>query len=137
MAGFLDALARFFSLPAVEPPTERGLTYEQVWGSGGDWAPIGTTAGVSVDAVSAMRSIAVQAAVRLLVNDIGSLPVDAFSSDAKGKRELGRPEWVVEPNPANRNETWEDHVKQVVYSTLTDGNAFTVDIGTNGIFELS
>jgi HK97 family phage portal protein len=66
----------------------------------------------------------VQAAIRLIVNDIGSLPVDAFRRQTQGRKELRRPTWVEEPNPLNPNVTWEDHVKQVVFGLLTDGNAF-------------
>ena len=125
MAGFLDALARFFSpAPGFEPPEDRSLTYSQVWGTGAEWSPVNAAAGVTVNSDTAFRSVAVQAAVRLLVNDIGSLPVDTFRSQAQGQKELRRPSWVIEPNPGNPNETWEDHIKQVVFSMLTDGNAF-------------
>lgn len=119
MAGFLDALRAFFSPPAT---VQRGLTAEQLWGTG--WVE-NSTAGVAVTTESALRSIAVQAAVRLLTNDIGSLPVDAFRSQEQGKKELRKPSWVVTPNPNNPNETWEDHVKQVVFAVLTDGNDFS------------
>lgn len=135
MAGFLDALRAFFTpAPGFEPYEpldevvfygERGLTFEQLFNTGADTAGWTSTAGERVDTTSALRNIAVQAAVRLLTNDIGSLPVDAFRSGEQGKRELSKPRWVVEPNPANPNATWEDHVKQTVFGMLTDGNAFT------------
>lgn len=117
---FLDALRAFFSPP---PSVQRSLTADQLFGS--SWEAHGSTAGVSVTTESALRNVAVQAAVRLLTNDIGSLPVDAFRSQEQGKKELRKPSWVITPNPNNPNETWEDHVKQVVYAALTDGNDFT------------
>lgn len=131
MAGFRDVLRTFFSPP---PTVQRGLTADRIFGSSGDeW--VSTTAGVAVTADAAMRHIAVQAAVRLLTNDIASLPVDAFRAikvpagdgdlAVAAKKELRRPSWVNEPVPNNPNVTWEDHVKAVVYSMLTDGNAFT------------
>ena len=120
MAGFLDALRAFFTPPVT---VQRGLTADQLFGS--SWEPHGSTAGVAVTTESALRNIAVQAALRLLTNDIGSLPVDAFRAQENGKKELRKPGWVVTPNPNNPNETWEDHVKQVVYAALTDGNDFT------------
>lgn len=130
----LDALARFFSpAPGFEPyiplgkvvQEDRSLSYAQVWGTGAEWSPVNAAAGVTVNSDTAFRSIAVQAAVRLLVNDIGSLPVDAFRKQDQGQKELTKPSWVDEPNPGNANETWEDHVKQVVYAMLTDGGSFT------------
>jgi len=117
LAGFLDALRAFLNPPAT---VQRGLVQEQLWNSGDIF---GSSTGKRVDTDSALKSIAVQAAVRLLVNDIGSLPIDAFR--ATGARQpLPRPSWMVAPIPTNPNVTWEDHVKQVVFSMLTDGNAF-------------
>lgn len=130
MAGFLDALRAFFNPPAT---VQRGLTQDQLWGSG--WSQMGAASGQTVTTDSALRHIAVQSAIRLLANDIASLPVDAFRSiqvpagdgnlTVAAKKELRRPSWVVDPIPNNPNATWEDHVKQVVFSMLTDGNAFT------------
>lgn len=127
MAGILDALRAFFNpAPGFEPSDERGLTFAQMFGTGADEAAwTSTTAGERVDSETAIRNIAVQSAIRLLVNDIGSLPVDAFRKKENGQQELSRPTWVIEPNPSNPNATWEDHVKQTVYGMLTDGNAFT------------
>lgn len=136
MAGFLDALRAFFNpAPGFEPGYEpldtvvmygeRGLNAEQLWGPSADeWRAVNTT-GERVDVETALRNIAVQAAVRLLVNDIGSLPVDAYRSQQDGKKELTKPGWVTTPNPSNPNATWEDYVKATVYGMLTDGNAFT------------
>ena len=132
MAGFRDALRAFFTPP---PSVQRGLTAQQLFGGSSDEWVSQNTSGVPVSADAAMRHIAVQAAVRLLTNDIASLPVDAFRAikvpagdgdlAVAAKKELRRPSWVLEPVPNNPNVTWEDHVKAVVYSMLTDGNAFT------------
>jgi HK97 family phage portal protein len=141
LAGFLDALRAFFTpAPAFAPgpddvpygrvwmtaDADRSLSFSQLFAAGYDPEDANTAAGEQIDAVSAMQSIAFQAGVRLLVNDIGSLPVDAYRSEPNGKRELRKPDIVAAPNPADPNLTWEDHVKQVVYSILTRGESITV-----------
>jgi HK97 family phage portal protein len=136
LAGFLDALRAFFSPPPGVPidrlgvvtfeGQERALTFAQLFNTAQDAAwTSDTAAGERVDIDTALRNIAVQAAIRLLVNDIGSLPIDAFRSNGDGKKELRRPGWVVEPNPMNPNVHWEDHCKATVFGMLSDGNAFT------------
>jgi HK97 family phage portal protein len=133
LAGFTDALRAFFNpAPGFEPfePIDeayriRSVTADDLWGAHADeWRSQSTTR-ERVDVQTALEVIAVQAAVRLLMNDIGSLPVDAYRSGEQGKKELRKPSWVVEPNPLNPNETWEDHVKATVFGVLSDGNAFT------------
>src|SRR5262245_26604012 len=89
----------------------RGLTPDDLWGpSVGAWRDFQSASGERVDAETAMRSIAVQAAIRLLVNDIGSLPVDAFRRQTEGRTQITPPIWVDDPNPLNPNATWEDHI---------------------------
>jgi HK97 family phage portal protein len=131
---FRDVLRTFFSpAPGVEPPYtpldqvvhERGLTSEDMWGPSADMWRDAVAAGERVDSDTAMRSIAVQAAVRLLVNDIGSLPTDALRKEGEGRRVISLPAWVEDPNPLDPNETWEDHIKQVVYAMTTTGHNFT------------
>jgi HK97 family phage portal protein len=120
LAGFLDTIRGWFAPPR---PAQRGLTQEQLWGSG--WSAMASSAGTPTDIENALKSIAVQAAMRLLVNDIGSLPVDAFRKvDGQQRKELTQPSWISQPNPLNPNETWEDHIKEVVFSVLSDGNGF-------------
>lgn len=83
-----------------------------------------STAGIKVDLETALTVVAVQSAIRLLVNDIASLPADALRKTTNGNASLPRPSWMSFPAPLNVNLTWEDHIKQVVFSLLTDGNAF-------------
>jgi len=133
--GLFDALRAFLSVPAeAEPPyvpsfvgEERTLTsWTAAFGAGLDDIALGNTAaGEYVTAENALRNIAVQAAIRLLVNDVGSLPVDSFRSTDLGKKPLTPQPWMLTPDPLNPNDTWTDHVKQVVFSILTDGNDFT------------
>jgi HK97 family phage portal protein len=130
-----DALRAFFSpAPGMEPPYiplgevvhERGLTADDLWGpSAGAWRDTQAAAGERVDGETALRSIAVQAAVRLLVNDIKSLPADTLRRQGQERTDAPRPTWIDDPNPMNPNVTWEDHIGQVVAAMLTDGNNFT------------
>lgn len=133
MAGFLDALRAFFNpAPGFEPFEPigeayriRGVTADDLWGPSADAWREATTSGERVDAETAMRTIAVQAAVRLLVNDIGSLPVHSFRREGKGRTPLTLPSWVKDPDPGDPNMEWEDHIKQVTHSLVTSGHAFT------------
>lgn len=123
---FLDALRSFFSPSPGFIPEERAIDFATLWGAGNEDAWNAQTAtGEAVSVESSLRSIAVQAAIRLLTNDIGSLPVDAYRAQEQGKKELTRPPWVIEPNPGNPNATWEDYIKATVFAMLTDGNAFS------------
>lgn len=143
MAGFLDALRAFFNPPPGFQPDGAvsiddivdGMPYGKVWMSqrgitGAEWAAGldmtrgNSAAGETVDAESAMRNIAVQAAVRLLVNDIRNLPVDVYRGSGQAKTEITKPDWFRIPNPVNPNYTWSDYVGQQVYGILTDGEAF-------------
>ena len=126
-----DTLRAWFSPPPalqhpssfMGPAAERALA--SLFRTDGEWDHGNTTSGEMVSAEKALHTIAVQAAVRLLVNDIGSLPVDTYRTQSEGTDEITKPSWVVTPNPLNPNDTWEDHVKQVVFSILSEGNAFT------------
>lgn len=140
MAGFLDALRAFFTPAPGFAPSADDVPYGAVWieseralgrnalfriGDDDLFDRGNTAAGEAVDAESAMRLIAVQAAVRLLVNDIASLPVDAFRGTGAARAEITKPSWMVTPNPVNPNYTWQDYIKQVAFSILVDGESFT------------
>jgi HK97 family phage portal protein len=134
LAGFLDALRAFFSPPPGVPMDRFGVVVfegqdsralnDAKWGITDTSATANSSAGEQVTIETALTSIAVQAAIRLLTNDIASLPVDALQRTTSGKQEIPKPAWMVTPAPLNPNVTWDDHVKQVVFSLLTDGNAF-------------
>jgi HK97 family phage portal protein len=83
------------------------------------------TAGVSVTQDTALSLSAVFSAVRLLSNDMGSLPMDVFHVGPAGRSLIEpAPSWIEEPNPWNPNETGIDHRSQVGASLVLDGNAF-------------
>jgi HK97 family phage portal protein len=82
-------------------------------------------AGVEVTQDTALSLSVVYGAVRLLGNDVGSLPMDAFRVRAGERTKIEpSPIWIDEPNPWNPNETGVDHRSQVVASLVMDGNAF-------------
>lgn len=86
---------------------------------------VGSTAGVRVTQDSALSLSAVFGAVRLLSNDIGTLPMDAFRNRNGVRSKIDpAPAWIEQPNPWNPNETGVDHRAQVVASLVLDGNAF-------------
>lgn len=83
------------------------------------------TAGVNVNQDSALSLSAVFGAVRLLSNDIGTLPMDAYRVRNGERSKIDpAPTWIEQPNPWNPNETGVDHRAQVVASLVLDGNAF-------------
>ena len=112
------------SLKALLRPydmNERQLTPAQVWGRGGIWQPL-SAAGISVTAEQAMQS-AIGACVRLLADDISSLPVDVYRKVDGESTPAARPPWLEYPT-GRRWDTFQAHISDVVVSTLTDGNAF-------------
>lgn len=101
----------------------RALTPAQIFNTGlDDWYSGDTAAGVRVTAESAMRA-ASGACIRLIADDISSLPVDFFRKVGDDSIPIDAPRWYDYPF-ANRWGTWPDHIAQVVVSFLTDGNAF-------------
>jgi HK97 family phage portal protein len=100
---------------------ERALTPAQVWGRGGMWQPY-TKAGVKVNAETAMEA-AMGACVRLLADDISSLPVDVITKVGGYSQSAPRPPWLELPT-GHRWDTFQAYLSDVVVSMLTDGNAF-------------
>jgi HK97 family phage portal protein len=98
----------------------RTLTPAQVWGSGGSWQPL--TAGISVSAEMAMQA-AVGACIRLLADDISSLPVDVIRKVGGESVESSRPSWLEFPT-GRRWDTFQAFLSDYVVSLLSDGNAF-------------
>jgi HK97 family phage portal protein len=85
------------------------------------------TAGMKVDADSALTLSAVYGAIRLLAEDIGGLPIDAYRKRT-GKRELidPAPSWIEAPLPLDPSVTSSDHFSQVVASMVGMGEGISV-----------
>lgn len=100
--------------PAQE---SRAITYQQVWGSGGDWMPAGVTS-----ADQAMRLAAVRACVRLIADSVASLPLDLYRRRPDGPTEQIAPsQLLTDPSTLVSQFDW---VVQCVASLLLDGNAY-------------
>jgi len=109
---------------------ERAISFQAIWGSGGD-VEFTTDAGVVITQDNSLKISAVYAAVRLLTDTVSTLPFDTFRR-INGDRVPFRPKpmWVDNPEVGvNR----EDHLQQVMVSLLLNGNAFIrVFRDTNG-----
>ena len=100
--------------PAQE---SRAITYQQVWGSGGDWMPAGVTS-----ADQAMRLAAVRACVRLIADSVASLPLDLYRRRPDGPTEQIAPsQLLTDPSTLVSQFDW---LVQCVASLLLDGNAY-------------
>lgn len=101
----------------------RAITPSQLFGSGlEDWYTAQSSAGVQVTTRRAMEA-ALGACVRLLADDISSLPVDVFRKVGRDAEPLPLPPWLVSPS----GRVWDTHstlISDIVVSMGTDGNAF-------------
>lgn len=111
----------------------RSISYQTVWGSGGDW-PVGNyIPGINVGADQALKISTVYACVRLYVDTISTLPVDTFiRRDGNRTPFRPKPAWVDQPDTGI---TRQDHLAQVLMSLFIDGNAFVLVL-RNGIGDI-
>lgn len=101
---------------------ERSLSYQQIWGAGGDWVSGNMTwAGADVSQRSSLQVSAVFACVRLLSDTVSTLPAATYTRVDGERRPYPEPAWVVEPD---LGVTRQDFLQQVMVSLLLDGNAF-------------
>ena len=104
------------------PAEERSLSYQQIWGAGGDWVSGNMTwSGADVSQKSSIQISAVFACVRLLADTVSTLPADTYIRDGDERRPYPAPVWVAEPDS---DMTRQDFLQQVVVSLMLDGNAF-------------
>lgn len=104
----------------------RALSYQAVWGAGGDLVSGTSLAGVSINQDNALRINAVYACVRIYVDTISTLPADTFIRfDGQRRPFRPRPLWVDEPDVGLSRA---DFLAQVLVSLFLDGNAFVLVI---------
>lgn len=116
---------------------ERGLTVGNVWGHATPSAPWGLWPGDPGygNSGDAMQLTTVLGCVRLISDQISTLPVDVFRKVGDTRVEVSAPDWLEEPMVGVDFPSW---CSQVVTSLLMDGNAYIL-IGrrdTGGIVEL-
>jgi HK97 family phage portal protein len=101
---------------------QRAISYQSIWGAGGDLFGRSTQAGAVIDQNTSLRISAFYASVLLISDTISTLPIDSYIR-RNGNRVTYRPkpEWVNQPDiELLRTE----HYQQVLVSLLLDGNAF-------------
>lgn len=112
---------------------ERALSYQQVWGSGGDWNPSTTWSGASVSYDTALQVSTVYACVRLISDTISTFPAAPFYRKNGERLPFNpKPAWIEQPDIGI---TRADHVQQIVFSMLLTHGA-CVRIYRNGDGEI-
>lgn len=107
------ALGRLFRRDDDE---ERTLSFQQVWGSGGDWNPSTTWSGASVSYDTALQVSTVYACVRLISDTISTFPAAPFYRKNGERLPFNpKPAWIEQPDIGI---TRADHVQQIVFSML-------------------
>ncbi len=101
-------------------PEQRGLSYQDVWGSGGEVAAAIGGPGV---VAGGLRLIPVYSATSLIADLVSTAPLRAFREAPDGTRTpLPRqPQLVVNPSPFGTKIDW---IHQAMASLLLRGNAF-------------
>jgi len=109
---------------------QRAISYQSIWGAGGDLFGQRTEAGAPIDQLTSMRISAFYACVLLISDTISTLPIDSFVR--RGNNRIAyrpKPEWVEQPDVELLRS---EHYQQVLVSLLLDGNAFVRIFRDNG-----
>jgi HK97 family phage portal protein len=107
---------------------ERAISFQTVWGSGGD-VVIGNNSATMVTGKTAFSLVPVFSAVSLISDTISTLPVDAYQRiDGNRKPYRPKPSWVDQPDV---DQTRSGHYQSVLVSLLIWGNAY-VRVFRNG-----
>jgi HK97 family phage portal protein len=104
---------------------QRALSFQQVWGSGGDFSTL-SNADVIVNSDTAFTVSAFFGAVSLTSDTVSTLPVDAYIRvDGERKpyrRNGGKPSWIDQPDV---DTTKQAHYGALITSLLVYGNSYT------------
>ena len=104
---------------------QRGLTFQQVWGSGGDFSTL-SNADVIVNSDTAFTVSAFFGAVSLTSDTVSTLPVDAYirvdGERRPFRRNGGKPSWIDQPDV---DTTKQAHYGALITSLLVYGNSYT------------
>jgi HK97 family phage portal protein len=100
----------------------RMLTPNQSWARGLTWNARAST-GDTIDLATAMTLPVFQRCVNLYVDDIAQLPWDVSRKVGASRIPVDPPGWMEQPS-LDPSYTWTDHVSDVVFSLVTDRNAF-------------
>lgn len=107
------------SLFRSKPREERAVSYQNVFGAGGDVSAFGSPTSKAVQLTS------VQACWRLVAESVASLPIDVYRKDSSGISQPVTPEpaLIASPSEVLARDEW---VRAFVVSMMSDGNAFGV-----------
>ncbi len=112
---------------------ERTITPQQLFSTGQDgWYDLDTGAGIRVSTELAMQA-AIGACVRLLADDISTLPIDVFRKVGEDSVPLPLPDWLDRPS-GRMWDTSSTFISDFVVSLGTDGNAFL--LCTPSVFDI-
>ena len=104
---------------------QRGLSFQQVWGSGGDFSTL-SNADVIVNSDTAFTVSAFFGAVSLTSDTVSTLPVDAYirvdGERRPFRRNGGKPSWIDQPDV---DTTKQAHYGALITSLLVYGNSYT------------
>lgn len=99
-----------------------GISFQTVWGSGGD-VDLANPAGVVINDKTAFEIVAFFSAVSLISDTISTLPVDClYRKDGEIYPFRPKPMWVDQPD---LDATRQAHYQQVLVSLLVSGNSYT------------
>jgi HK97 family phage portal protein len=106
------------------PGEAHAISYQDIWGSGGDWPSVPVHAGVEVSQTSALRVSVVWRCIRLISETLAALPADAVRKRGEIREPVDRPpRWLSMPNPET---SWFEFIERIMESLLMDGNAFVL-----------
>ena len=101
---------------------KRAISYQSIWGSGGDFDTQGSLSATSVTSDSAFQVNAIYGAISLISDSISTLPVDTYiRRDGSRFAFRPRPAWVQRPDVDTTKEAFWGGI---IVSLLLDGNAF-------------
>jgi HK97 family phage portal protein len=104
---------------------QRALSFQQVWGSGGDFTTL-SNADVIVNSDTAFTVSAFFGAVSLISDTVSTLPVDSYirvdGERRPFRRNGGKPSWIDQPDV---DTTKQAHYGALITSLLVYGNSYT------------
>jgi HK97 family phage portal protein len=113
---------KFSTFFSNAPAEERSMSFQDIWGMGYDQTGLPTKAGTVVSYDTAMTVSAVYGSIRILSDNIATLPIDAYQHiDDVRVKYRPRPEWLdFRLGPFGKIEV----ISQMLVSLLLDGNAY-------------
>ena len=105
----------------VQADEQRATTFQDVWGKNLEDFGVATAAGKNVNVETAMQVSAVFACVRIISDNVSTLPLDLYRTVGEGREKYTTvPEWAKFKFHFGKI----DFLSQVAVSILTDGNAY-------------